>query len=192
RTEPDVGVLYLHPERLMVELTWEQVRGRRHRLFDLLASLAEWVRYDEASGSALKPPGEPSYCCPLCKWDKGVACASRLGPKHEGRKFRHWTDSATGASSPAEPVIGVHASDEPTRAWAGEVDGDGPPGEDETPDALRIGTTVDGGRPVWLLLAALPTHVAVVGAAGSGKSWMAKVVAEEAIRLGVPVLAVDP
>ncbi|MBV8270535.1 MAG: DUF853 family protein [Planctomycetaceae bacterium] len=191
RTEPDVGVLYLHPERLMVELTWEQVRGQRHKLFDLLASLAEWVRYDEASGSGLKPPGEPSYC-PLCKWDKGGACASRLGPKHEGRKFRHWIDSATRGSSPAEPVIGVHASDGPTRAWAGEVDGNGPSGEEETPDALRIGTTVDGGRPVGLPLVALPTHVAVVGAAGSGKTWMAKVVAEEAIRLGIPVLAVDP
>jgi DNA helicase HerA-like ATPase len=41
-------------------------------------------------------------------------------------------------------------------------------------------------------MAALPTHVAVVGAAGSGKTWMAKVVAEEAVRLGVPVLAIDP
>ena len=96
RTEPDVGVPYLHPERLMVELTWEQVRGRRHRLFDLLASLAEWVRYDEASGSGLKPPSEPSYC-PLCKWDKGGACASRLGPKHEGRSPRPWMGGRSGA-----------------------------------------------------------------------------------------------
>ena len=46
--------------------------------------------------------------------------------------------------------------------------------------------------PVGLPLSALPTHVAVVGAAGSGKTWMAKVLAEEAVRLGVPVLAIDP
>src|SRR6202041_1088719 len=49
-----------------------------------------------------------------------------------------------------------------------------------------------GGGGGGLPLSALPTHVAVVGAAGSGKTWMAKVVAEEAIRLGVPVLAIDP
>jgi DNA helicase HerA-like ATPase len=34
--------------------------------------------------------------------------------------------------------------------------------------------------------------VAVVGAAGSGKTWMAKVIVEEAIRRSVPVLAIDP
>jgi DNA helicase HerA-like ATPase len=45
---------------------------------------------------------------------------------------------------------------------------------------------------VSLPLDALPTHVAIVGAAGSGKTWTAKVVVEEAVRLGVPVLAVDP
>ncbi|MBX6314150.1 MAG: ATP-binding protein [Isosphaeraceae bacterium] len=59
-------------------------------------------------------------------------------------------------------------------------------------DVLRIGSTSDGGQPVGLPLAALPTHIAVVGAAGSGKTWMAKVLAEEAVRLGVPVLAIDP
>ena len=32
----------------------------------------------------------------------------------------------------------------------------------------------------------------MVGAAGSGKTYMAKVVAEEAIRQGIPVLAIDP
>jgi DNA helicase HerA-like ATPase len=38
----------------------------------------------------------------------------------------------------------------------------------------------------------LPTHVTVVGAAGSGKSWLAKVLAEEAVLQGISVLAVDP
>ena len=75
RTEPDVGVLYLHPERPMVEMTWEQVHGQRYKLFDLLASMAGWVGYDEASGKGLRPPGEPSYC-PLCKWDKAGQCLS--------------------------------------------------------------------------------------------------------------------
>jgi hypothetical protein len=38
----------------------------------------------------------------------------------------------------------------------------------------------------------LPTHVAVVVAADSGETWMAKVVSEKPIHLGVSVLAIDP
>ncbi len=58
--------------------------------------------------------------------------------------------------------------------------------------SLVLGTTVEGDRLVSMPLSALNTHVSIVGAAGSGKSWLAKVVAEEAIRQGVPVLAIDP
>ncbi len=65
-------------------------------------------------------------------------------------------------------------------------------GAEAAADSLRIGAASNDGSPVDLPLAAMPTHVAVVGAAGSGKTWMAKVVAEEAVRLGVPVIAVDP
>jgi hypothetical protein len=197
-TEPDVGILYLHPERRMVELPWERVHGQRHKLFDLLASMAEWIRYDEGRESGLKPPGEPSYC-PLCKWDKGSQCLKRLGPKHEGRRLTHWSDATTGSQSNVEPPVGGRETGGPPSPWAegtepqpvataartGSVS---PPGG----DALRVGTTVHGSQPLGLPLTALPTHIAVVGAAGSGKTWMAKVVAEEAVRLGVPVLAVDP
>jgi hypothetical protein len=197
RTEPDVAVLYLHPERQMVEMSWAQVHGNRHKLFNLLASLAGWVEYDETTGTGLKPPGEPSQCR-LCKWNKGDQCLKRLGPKHEGRRYAHWTDGAPGRADPSEPTVGVRQAEGPTRPWAEEVEATT---EDETgpmaevppteADGLRIGTA-DGGAPVGLPLAILPTHVAVVGAAGSGKTWMAKVLAEEAIRQGVPVLAVDP
>ena len=38
----------------------------------------------------------------------------------------------------------------------------------------------------------LTTHTAVIGAAGSGKTWLAKGIVEEAILQGIPVLAVDP
>jgi DNA helicase HerA-like ATPase len=194
RTTPDVGVLYLHPERRMVEMSWDQVHDQRHKLFDLLASLAEWVRYDEASRTGLKPPGEPSWC-PHCKWDKQGQCFSRLGPKHEGVRLHHWADAAAGASAsaPVEPLIDVGETSSPTRSWASEVE---PEPEELAPqstdDSLRIGTTSTGGSPVDLPLSVLPTHVAVVGAAGSGKTWMAKVIVEEAIRRGVPALAIDP
>ncbi len=56
---------------------------------------------------------------------------------------------------------------------------------------LHIG---HGPNGQWLNLPPniLRTHIAVVGAAGSGKTWMAKVIAEEAVRNGIPVIAVDP
>jgi uncharacterized protein len=194
RTTPDVGVLYLHPERRMVELSWDEVHGQRHKLFDLLASLAQWIRYDESSGAGLKPPGEPSWC-PHCKWDKQGQCLSRLGPKHEGARLHHWTDAATATSlSPSpEPAVGVREPAGPSRPWASEVGIEPEQEVEEVPaGSLQIGTISPGGAPVGLPLAALPTHLAVVGAAGSGKTWMAKVVVEEAVRLGVPVLAIDP
>ncbi len=150
RTTPDVAVLYLHPERRMVELSWDEVHGRRHKLFDLLASLAGWVRYDEQSGQGLKPPGEPS-CCPACKWDRNGECVARLGPKHEGVRLRHWTDAATNPGGLAiagapDPAFGVHEASGPSRPWAGEVM-DQPP-EDDSPgagDSLRIGTQEGAG-----------------------------------------------
>ena len=121
RTEPDVGVLYLHPDRLMVEMTWSQVHGQRHKLFDLLASMAEWQRYDEAGGKGLKPPGEPS-CCSVCRWDKDGQCGRRLGPKHEGHRLRHWTDALAGGQSRDEPSMSVKEADGPSRAWAQAVE----------------------------------------------------------------------
>ena len=232
RTEPDVGVLYLHPDRLMVEMTWSQVHGQRHKLFDLLASMAEWQRYDEAGGKGLKPPGEPS-CCSVCRWDKDGQCARRLGPKHEGHRLRHWTDALAGGQSRDEPSMSVKEADGPSRAWAQAVEtetedesgltekapglegerrkkarpegrtagrsdeeqaatGEDVPSLTIRENSAQIGTTIVGRRLVAIPVAALPTHVAVVGAAGSGKTWLAKVLAEEAIRLGIPVLAIDP
>ncbi|XYH97201.1 helicase HerA-like domain-containing protein [Sorangium sp. So ce1128] len=83
-----------------------------------------------------------------------------------------------------------------------------PAGERSTPAAVDTGATPpeartadvtgmllgfdDDGAPVCMDPAVLRTHVSVVGAAGSGKTWMAKVIAEEALRAGVPVLAIDP
>jgi len=237
RTEPDVGVLYLHPDRLMVEMTWSQVHGQRHKLFDLLASMAEWQRYDEAGGKGLKPPGEPS-CCSVCRWDNDGQCARRLGPKHEGHRLRHWTDAFAGGQIRDEPSVSAEEANGTPRAWAQAVEteteqepgptemvsettnapglqegskkaqtdgrtagrsdqewvatGEGVPLSTLGKDSAQIGTTIVGGRLVAIPVAALPTHVAVVGAAGSGKTWLAKMLAEEAIRLEIPVLAIDP
>ncbi|HMC63571.1 MAG TPA: DUF87 domain-containing protein, partial [Gemmataceae bacterium] len=68
-----------------------------------------------------------------------------------------------------------------------------PPPLEVSPDGeLWVGHMDDKEIPVVLPCSALPTHVAVVGAAGSGKTWLAKVLAEEVLGQRVPVLAVDP
>ena len=219
RTEADVGVLYLHPQRLMAEMSWAGVRDARSKVFDLLASMARWVRFDEATGTGIRPPGEPT-ACGHCKWDRDGQCARRLGPKHEGQRLHHWSDAArsTGAAEPrvivraadgeemrpADVVVQVVAtSASSARTRPAPPSPPSPPDARDDPapvmsppgsEALQIGSIGVGGVrvPVGLPLSVLPTHVAVVGAAGSGKTWMAKVVAEESIRLGVPVLAIDP
>ena len=159
QTEPDAGVLYLHPSRQMFEKKWEDIWAERDKVFNLLASMRAWVRYDEQTGQGTKPPGAPLYCS-SCKWDND--CARRLGPKHEGQ---HLEGSII---LPTDEASAVPAAD------------------------LWLGQTVVGNRRVELPCQVLPTHVAVVGAAGSGKTWLAKVLVEEAILQGVPVLAVDP
>ena len=180
QTEADAGVLYLHPGRQMVEKKWEDVWAERDKVFNLLASMREWVRYEERSGAGLKPPGEP-YFCDSCKWDK--ECARRLGAKNEGGRLTASPAASLGETAPSkQDVPDVLRIDDAPPAHAAEV---------STGD-LWIGRTVPGGRAVEVPCQALPTHVAVVGAAGSGKSWLAKVLAEEAILQGVPVLAVDP
>ncbi|HEX2732055.1 MAG TPA: helicase HerA-like domain-containing protein [Polyangiaceae bacterium] len=56
---------------------------------------------------------------------------------------------------------------------------------------LFLGRSKDGS-PVVLPVNTINTHVAIVGAAGSGKTWAAKCLVEEVVRAGVPVVAIDP
>jgi uncharacterized protein len=57
---------------------------------------------------------------------------------------------------------------------------------------LSLGWLSHNQQPVAIRSNHLSTHTAIVGAAGSGKTWLAKVLVEEAILSGVPVLAIDP
>jgi hypothetical protein len=50
----------------------------------------------------------------------------------------------------------------------------------------------DDGTPLTLSLESLLRHVAVLGASGSGKTVCCKVMVEEAVRNGIPVIAIDP
>jgi CRISPR/Cas system-associated exonuclease Cas4 (RecB family) len=76
-TQPDVALFYLHPVRQMIEAPWATVYEQRHRIYDLLASMVEWSRFDETTGSGLRPPGNPEYCG-RCRWSS--VCEARLGP----------------------------------------------------------------------------------------------------------------
>jgi uncharacterized protein len=110
QTEPDAGVLYLHPTRQMVEKKWEDIWAERDKVFNLLASMREWVGYDERNGQGLKPPGEPLFC-DTCKWNG--QCVKRLGPKNEGGRIT--------AASPS-PLVGKGRGLTPS-PLAGEGDG---------------------------------------------------------------------
>jgi DNA helicase HerA-like ATPase len=206
-TRPDVAVFYLHPKRNVIEASWDMVREQQDRVYDLIASMVAWA--DDASGAAgLRPPGDIGYCA-QCKHERSGACEKALGRKSDGQWDKRWmtleqvrgggppaeaaqppseTPEAVADEDPevasAEQLLPDRAIENPSptkvaRARAGEVNG------------LLLGTT-GGGAAVVVNPGVLRTHVAVVGAAGSGKTWMAKVVAEEALRAGIPVLAVDP
>jgi hypothetical protein len=58
--------------------------------------------------------------------------------------------------------------------------------------SLQLGTRRDGGAPVELPVRALLRHVIALGSSGSGKTVFCKVVVEEAVRQGIPVIAIDP
>ncbi len=226
RTEPDVGVLYLHPRREMIELTWQEIHAQRRTMYDFLASLLEWSKYDETQRTGLLPPGEPQYCN-VCPWDK--VCLSRLGPKHEGGRLAHWTERharpeirdqeppisqqepspqlhRTDYADPLEePIVPPDASESPQEPGAETPLTDKPTVEREeqektssastgllSHDDLWIGHREDDKAPVGFSPHVLPTHLTVVGAAGSGKTWLAKVIVEETIRRRIPVIAIDP
>src|SRR5438094_112592 len=47
RTRPEAAVLYLHPARHVVSKTWEEVDAERHKIYNLIASMREWIDYNE-------------------------------------------------------------------------------------------------------------------------------------------------
>jgi hypothetical protein len=193
RTRPDSGVLYLYPERRMVEKSWEQIDAQRQEIYDLLGSMCAWVRFNERSGEGLRPPGAPSYCA-TCKWRR--ECARRLGPTEQGDRIRGAVQSCEPRGDVGEGNgVGKRAETRVTNGQQAEActtnDASDARLQDVEP-VLWIGRLTEDEQPVGLPADALCTHVSVVGAAGSGKTWLAKVIAEEAILQGVPVLAVDP
>lgn len=184
KTRADAAVLYLHPSREMVEIKWEAIHGERNKIYNLLASMREWTLYDEKGGEGLKPYGEPALCT-FCPYDKNNECQNRLGPKKEGGSCEHWKPSAGAAHEPEPETIVCDSETTPAPSVSPEkIELDS--------NRLFLGDAVDGFASASMPSSCLNTHTAVVGAAGSGKTWMAKVLVEEAILQGIPVLAVDP
>src|SRR5512137_942843 len=56
---------------------------------------------------------------------------------------------------------------------------------------LHLGRNPDTGSPIRLPEEDLLRHVVILGATGSGKTVLGKAILEEAVRAGVPVIAVD-
>lgn len=204
-TQPDAAVLYLHPERVLEQRTWEQLHTERQHIYDFLASLQAWLRYDEATRHGLKPPGEPIYCA-SCAWQN--ECTARLGPKSEGAWLTLWRDAAretieTEPDRPSPEPRMTATPVPPPRSGASGTASDPPlpgrgenadelPREAEAGDGLCVGYWQSDGAQVRIPPTALATHTLVAGAAGSGKTWLAKVLLEEAIRSQAAVIAVDP
>ena len=196
--------------------------ARQGTVFDLLASMAAWAKFDEKTGKGLRPPGDVSYCS-RCPWDK--VCQARLGPKSQGSRCTRWAEAAA-ADQPEPkierrdpPEVVPEETDDLSRgedALATGIDSaqaepekTGPtirqPEEKPLPpvdpiadgelaaDLLWLGQSeADSKVRIGMPKGALTTHTAVIGAAGSGKTWLAKGIVEEAILQGIPVLAVDP
>lgn len=252
-TKPAASVFYLHPKRHVVERKWDQVQKEQHKVYSYLASMVGWLNYDEASGSGLKPRGNPIWC-EGCRWSRNGQCEQRLGNKLQGAFDGRW-EMLSQTSAPPLPVIQVREPTSPTReedeAEEAELQtnldqldppreanalatsqytapatspatppaaslptlppepsttrpteetppGVSPPSPEPTPTnepvppGLYLGRMCEGNAPVVLPVSVIKTHVAIVGAAGSGKTWAAKCLVEEAVNAGVPVIAIDP
>ncbi|XXT18865.1 helicase HerA-like domain-containing protein [Sorangium sp. So ce429] len=113
----------------------------------------------------------------------GARAKAAEGPPSRGQK-------APPSGARAKPAEAPPAGERSTPA-AGDTKATPPEARTANVTGMLLGFD-DGGAPICMDPSVLRTHVSVVGAAGSGKTWMAKVIAEEALRAGVPVLAIDP
>ena len=216
-TEPSASVFYRFPKRRTLDMPWSDVVKQRKKVYQLLSSMVGWSHFDEKTGTGLLPPGDVVWC-DGCRWNKNSECERRLGPKGDGEWSNEWIElsSLTGQDAPnfdvkQPPEPGPDADiDEPDLSElddesedapeleASEQTPNGSPTSDPTPlptapvGHLMLGRTLDGKTAIGLNPRIINTHIAVVGAAGSGKTWTAKVVAEEVLAAGVPVIAIDP
>ena len=178
----------------MVELSWDQVHGQRHKLFDLLASMAEWVRYDEASGDG------PEAARRAVVLPASASGTSRASASRGSAPSTRAAGSATGPTPrpgmrlrPPSRAVGVREASGPARAWAIEVE---TASRDEGPepptDSLRIGTRSTAARR-WACHSrpcrrTSPSSARPAAARPGWPRWWPR----RRSGSGVPVLAIDP
>ncbi len=216
----DAAVFYLHPGRHVVEMSWEQIESERAKVYNLLASMVEWSRYSAEKGLGQLPPGETTYC-ESCTWRgrcEPELGPRSLGSVIDWQP--QWVEPIE-VVVVDPPMVTPEAVAEEEQALAEERETEAqdnrvtdrpvvpPPveelfkeyvGEPRVPSPtsaldsglLSLGWLSHSQQPVAIRPNHLSTHTAIVGAAGSGKTWLAKVLVEEAILSGVPVLAIDP
>ncbi len=173
-SQPAAAVLYLYPERYMPRKTWAEIAQEQHKIFDLIASMAQWVEYNPDRNAGLRPPGEAAYCV-VCPWVS--RCRACFGQDFTGGQLADVQEIQPAPKSTpplSQPTVACQHND-----------------QQDAPVGLCLGHSKNGTE-VCLPASAIATHTAIVGAAGSGKTWLAKVFAEEAILQGVPVIALDP
>ena len=187
-TKPDAAVFYLYPQRSIVEIPWADIAGQRSKMQNLVASMVAWRRHVDGQSGGLHPPGCTAYCA-VCPYEKNGLCVETFGDKIIGERasggpllIDRTSSLKTGVAEVAKTFGSAGSQPKVLATSATDM---------ATQSVLRLGQT-EGGIAVQLPASVLNSHVAVVGAAGSGKTYFAKVVAEEAVACGVPILAIDP
>lgn len=156
------------------------------------------TRWEELGAASPTPRVEaraPAPSLPNADADEDIALEAELDELDPPRSAAPSVAPAARTSTPRPPADSrsprtprVTTQDTP-RA---EPEIDLPSADYEVRDGLYLGRVGRDGPPAVLDVAAIKTHIAVVGAAGSGKTWAAKCVVEEVVRAGVPVIAIDP
>ncbi len=161
----DSAVYSVLPQWQEQHYRWERLEETVHTLLPgRLQQMIDWLAWQPDSSGSSPPKTVQNRLCDFCL---------------HAKRCREVFASAEPATDEVRDTKQA-ASDLPARP------------DPQTPalTGLVIGAT-ESDRVIWP--PTLPcTHIAVVGAAGSGKTWMAKVIAEEAVRNGIPVIAVDP
>lgn len=134
----------------------------RDELRQRLQQMDAWL-----SGDAVPAPAQSPELCQRCSV--------------QGACWARWGRTLAPGAAAATPIPVTAAAPVTASADPGAL----------LQDELVPGELADGGGPLRLPAPVLCKHVCALGASGSGKTWLAKVLAEEAILCGVPVLAFD-
>lgn len=153
----------------------------RAEVTERVRAMGAWL-----SGAAVPPKAASASLCERCslqapcwaRWGRTLSAAGPTPPP----PLKRAPPPVTRAPDPLYRVP-PPLQRAPTSGPALRADPTEPPG-------LWIGVARDG-EPVMLPPRVLSRHTAVLGTTGSGKTWLAKVLIEEAVLAGIPALVLD-